>query len=164
MQLYIFHGPGISAMGDRISIIKRNFDPHAITQLESKEASGNKLSVHSSQGSLFAQKRLLVIENPLELDLEDFSGEEGLSVILKFTKTLPSNSKILKQSLKFRPQIASFSEDKEQSIFPFLDLLGNQDPKALTELERYLEEWGGQYILTMLSYLLRRFIKTSGNL
>ena len=147
-------------MGAKLTLIKRNFDPQEITDLAGKIFSQKEIDLLSGQSSLFSEKRLIIIDNPAEFSFEKLNGDENLSLILKFSKTLPSSSLIIKNSLKYSPQITAFPEEKEQTIFPFLDNLAEKNPKGLLSLEALMREYGSQYLLTMIAFLLRRFVVT----
>lgn len=154
MKLYILHGPGQVAMNNKISEIKKGFDPLAIVEVSSL--------AQIDTGTLFTDKRLIILEDGAGIDTTKLPGDENLTLILKFTKLLPSNSTLLK-NLPKGANIISFEEAKETSIFPFLDMLCEKNPKALGELQKYLDEWGSQYVLTMMAYALRRFIYPGKN-
>ncbi len=161
MTTYLFHGLGKLGMLNKISSIRQGFDPENISEISSKDKSWNEVQMELNSTSLFSGSRLYILEDFLEADLTNISGE--LTIILKFSKTIPSNSTIYKRLPK-NITIISFDEAKETSIFPLLDFLAEKNPKALAELESHLNEWGGQYVLTMISYGLRRFILPSPNL
>jgi hypothetical protein len=81
-----------------------------------------------------------------------------MTVLMRFTKQLEKSSPILKKAADIKAEIISFEDRNQNSIFPFLDLLGNLNPKAFTEFEKNYQEFGGQYLITMIAYFLRRMV------
>lgn len=163
-MIYLFHGPGIVGILNKVSVVKKDFPSELISEYSSKSASVDQVKLSSQSVSLFAEKRLLVLEDFPTLDLEELSADENLTLILKFSKTLPANSTLLKQAQKLKAQIIPFPEEKEQSVFPFLDALAEKNPKALVFLEELYKQYGSQYLLTMIFYLLRKMLLPAKNL
>ena len=157
MKLFIFHGPGTVSLNSKVLDLKKNFEKASITEVDGKDMSEKELKNLLSQGSLFYEARLIVIDNPPLFDFQN-SLSDDVTVILKFSKILPSNSVILREAQKKGAQILSFSEEKDISVFPFLDALVAKDPKAFSLFEPLLKEYGGQYLLTMIAFSLRRLI------
>lgn len=155
MKLYFFYGPGQVAKNNKISEIKKEFDPLSIVEV-------NDLS-QIETASLFSEKRLAIVEDLADLDISKLPEDDNLTLIIKLSKRLPSNSTILK-NLPKGATVVPFEEAEETSIFPLVDFLSEKNPKALSELEKYLNEWGSQYVLTMMAYSLRRFIQRNKNL
>lgn len=162
MRLIILHGSGLSAIANKIFATRKNFDPLAVTEINCKEKDLGQVLAEISTPQLFAEQRLVVLEN-LEpaSDLSKLPGDEKLTIALKFSKKLLPASEILKSTLRFKPQTILLEEKDETSIFPFLDMLGEKNKRAFGELGKYLEEWGGQYVLTMIFYFLRRMVISS---
>lgn len=160
MNLIILYGSGIVSISQKLSQIKKEFDPLLIQTLSGKDFEFDKAVIELSTPQLFSEKRMVVLEDfeTTEIDLEKLPVEEGFTVVLKFSKLLASNSVILKIAAEKKAGIFQFGEKDETSIFPFLDNLAEKNRKALGELEKLLREYGGQYILTMLFYLFRRLI------
>lgn len=161
-MIYLFHGPGKLGMLNRITSVRESFDPADIRELSSKELSWNQAKLELSTDDLFSNKRLFILEDFSDADLSEIVIDPQLSIILKFNKTLPSNSIILKKLPK-EVSVVSFDEAKETSIFPLLDFLSEKNPQALLELDKHLDEWGTQYVLTMIFYNLRKFILPGKN-
>lgn len=161
MKLYIFHGVGARALSQKISSLKTDFDPLTITELNSKEIDWSEAKIMLASQSLFQSKRLVILEDFTEAQVSEISDDPGLSVILKFSKTLPASSQLLKTP---GASVINFTENSEQSVFPFLDKLAEKNPQALVELDSLYQEYGAQYLLTMMAYLLRRMVQTPKNL
>lgn len=158
MYLVLYHGPGVSGMSSELNKIKKEFDPSSITELYSKTDSLESLKLEALSQSLFSEQRLLILSDFLDLDVEKLPDLDNLTIILKFSKTLRENSLLIKQTLKRGGKVAFFPEGKETSIFPFLDLLAERNPKAYTHLDKLFKEFGSQYILVMIIFMLRRFV------
>jgi hypothetical protein len=86
------------------------------------------------------------------------SNDPDLTILIKFSKALEKSSPVLKKIIDLKGEVAEFSENNQTSIFPFLDNLGNLSKNALKEFEKNYQEFGGQYLLTMYAYFLRRLI------
>lgn len=161
MKLYIFHGVGVRALSQKVSSIKKEFNPLMVTEINGKEVRWQEARVKLANQSLFQSKRLVILEDPSDIKISEIAQDEHLTLMLIFSKTLPTSSPLLKTP---QATIINFTEVTERSVFPFLDRLAEQNPKSLIELEKLYQEYGSQYLLTMVAYLLRRMIQTPKNL
>lgn len=155
MKLILLHGSFQEAALKKISQIKKGFDPLSIT-----EFSDTGMGFNFSSPNLFSEKRLIVLENP-DLKTIDKALEEkdpDLTVLIKFNKQLEKTSPILKKVIEAKGEILTFDENNQPSIFPLLDMLGNLNYQAYAEFEKNYPGFGGQYILAMLAYFLRRMV------
>lgn len=155
MKLILVHGNFQDALLKKVSEIKKGFDSLSISEI-----SGIQTFSFSSP-SLFSQKRLIVLENP-DIKMVEQSvaqNDPDLTILIKFSKNLEKTSPVLKKVLEVKGEILSFDETSETSIFPFLDMLGNKNPRSFIEFEKNYNEMGGQYLLTMLAYFLRRMVQ-----
>ncbi len=159
MPIFVYHGSGLTAISNAISKIKATFPPEAISEINGKNSSIDQAIMNVSTPGLFAEKRLLILENYTEkVDVSDLKDDSSTTVVFRFNKQLPATSVFLKSVKKLPSQIQEFSEADEISIFPFLDLLGEKKSAAFGQFEKVYAEYGGQYILTMLYYFYRRTI------
>jgi DNA polymerase III delta subunit len=158
MQLYILHGNGLNGISQKLTQIRRSLGEVSVTELNGKSTSWGQAKTEIGSASLFEPKRLVILEDFKDVSLEETPGDENLTLVLKFSKALTAASPILKEAPKFKAQVFLFTEEHEGPIFPFLDLLAEKNPRAISELEKNLGDWGGQYVLTMMAYSLRRFI------
>ncbi len=164
MKLIILHGNGLIAISKRLSAIKKEFDPISIIEMNGQEKNAKEILINLLGPQLFSDKRLVVVEDfEDEIDLEKISRDQNLTLVLVFSKSLLATNKLLQQAKKFKAEILEFSEEKDRSIFPFLDLLAEKNPQVLTLLEALRAAYGSQYILTMIFYMLRRLIITPKN-
>ncbi len=166
-KLILVHGNGLAAISQKISSIKGEFDSLSTVLVSGKNFNWEKGVLEFSTPGLFSDSRLVVLEDfeaSSEIDLEKIPKEEGLTVVLKYIKSLPANSVIIKQFNKLGGQIINLTEKDEVSIFPFLDMLAEKKKAAFLELGKLLDEYGGQYILTMIFYMLRRLVMKPKNL
>lgn len=157
MKLVLLYGNGFSAMSQKLSSIRKNFNSVSVIEVNDSDASGTELAGIFGQ-QLFTEKRLVILDNyngKLDFDKVD---DDGLTVVVTVKKALSPTSELLIKARKFGAQVYFFSEKGETPIFPFLDLLAEKNKKALYQLESYLDEWGGQYALTMIFYMFRRQI------
>lgn len=159
MPIAIFHGNGLSAISQATSKIKQGFDPLSIIQMSGRSSTWNQARLALASGDLFAGKRLVILEDfEPDFDLAKLTLDDQVTLVLRFAKTIPATSLTFKSVQSLKVQISRFEEKDEVSVFPFLDDLADQKHTALVKLEELLEEYGGQYILTMIFYLLRRMV------
>ncbi|MBI2022622.1 hypothetical protein HYS97_02150 [Candidatus Daviesbacteria bacterium] len=157
MKLFLIHGNGLVGQSNKISQIKKNFDSLAIVEISGKETDFKQAVLDLSTPQLFSDNRLMVLDGfDEDVDLASLPPDESLTVVLRFTKQLNSSSLIIKSAQKLKAEILLFSEEEETSIFPFLDALAEKAPQALNQLDKLIDGYGSQYVLTMMFYLLRR--------
>lgn len=165
MKLIIIHGNALVSISSKITALKSKFDSLSIEQLSGKDKEWDHVAICALTPGLFAEERLLILEDFDErVDLEKLPQNDDMTILFVFRKPLAATSQLLKQSASLHAEVISLSEKDETSIFPFLDLVAEKNPKALQELDDLISEYGGQYLLTMLFYLLRRSILPSKNL
>lgn len=159
MKLILMHGTGLTAQSQRLSLIKKGFDPLSILTLSGQEIIFDKVFIEISTPNLFIEERLVILEDfDDQVDLSKLPKDPNLTVLLRFEKNFSQSSKLLKQAQNLKAQIISLTENEETSIFPFLDNLALKNPQALTSLDKLYDQFGFQYLLTMIYYLLRRFL------
>lgn len=153
MKLLLLHGVGIASSRQKLTAIKKDFDPNDVLTFDAG-AAVEDIKNNLSNTPLFANDRLVVLENPPE----DFIYELSVNyqLVLWFDHQLNEKKPTLEWVKKNKGEILYFPEEKEVSVFPFLDSLGNKDKKAYLKLAQ-LKRAGldTQYIITMVFYLLR---------
>lgn len=156
MKLVLIHGNFQPGVLKKVAEVKTGFDPLAITESFEDDPGFN-----FSSPSLFSDKRLVILENPDIKMLEESLSQSNpnLTVLVKFSKALEKSSTILKKVIEAKGEVFSFEETSQTSIFPFLDMLGSLNMRAYAEFEKNYTEFGGQYILSMLAYFLRRMVQ-----
>lgn len=170
MKLVILHGNGLAGISNRLSQIKKDFDPLSITEVNGKKQSLESVLAEISTPQLFSEQRLVILEDfdpaltGAGQSLEKLPHEDGLTVVLKFSKLLPSSSVILKEAVKLNAQVMALTEKDETPIFPFLDNLSDKKPLAFVQVDQLLKEYGSQYLLAMIFFMLRRLINPPKNL
>lgn len=160
MKLIVLHGLGEVALLNKLSSIKEKFDSTEIVELDGKQISFNQAQATIKTPLLFTNDRLIIMENfPETVDLKLINIEDlGLTLVLKYSKTLTATSPIVKLANQLKGQILGFNEENESLIFPLLDLLIAKKPLALVLFEKSYLKYGGQYIFVMLIFMLRRLI------
>lgn len=156
MKLIMLHGSLQTAVLNKLSQIKKDFDPMSVTEL-----AGSDNSFSFASPGLFSEKRLIILENPDLKTIEKVLVETDpdLTVVAKFSKTIEKSSPILKKLNGTNTEVLIFDESSQVSIFPWLDMLGTKNKNSLKEFEKNYSEFGGQYLLVMLAYFLRRMIQ-----
>ncbi len=160
MKIILLIGPGEASKRNELLKIKKQYPPENISQIDLKEQDLSVLEVGLASNGLFETgPKLVISENaPDKLDLKKINpGVEETTLVL-VADSPKSTSKLLESAKSLKAQILSFEGEKETSMFPFLDKLIEQKKEALIELEKYQEEWGSMYVLSMIYYLLRRNI------
>lgn len=156
MKLILLHGNFQIAVLQKAAQIKKEFDPLSITEIADSGPGFNL-----SSPSLFSEKRLVILENPDIKVVEKITEEKSidLTILIKFSKLLEKSSAVLKKVLENKGEVFNFEESAQTSIFPFLDMLGTKNRNSFKEFEKNYSQYGGQYLLTMLAYFLRRMIQ-----
>lgn len=161
-NIIVMHGDGLSSISEKISLYKKNFEPLAVSFISGKDFSFEEAVVKFSTPGLFSEKRLIILEDfdsGSKFDLAKLPADMDLTVIFKFTKQLPQNSLLLKQATQVKAQLILLKEQDDKTIFPFLDALAEKKKRESYILfEENFGLFGGQYLLTMIFYLLRRLI------
>lgn len=164
MKLQLLHGLGISASRKKLTEIKNKFASNAVITFDSDSNIQSILNALTTP-SLLDEEQLIVWENPPEEFAHDslFMTHHS-SLILWFDHKIKETSKILKWVKEQKGEVLNFPEEKEISIFPFLDLLANKDKRAFLELKKLKEaDFDIFYFLTMAFYLLRNLTVTPQN-
>jgi DNA polymerase III delta subunit len=165
MKIILIHGNASVAILDKIQIIKKDFSSDQITVLDGKQVNWSNIVMTISSPQLFVDKQLFIIENMDEaITLEKLVGTDSTTVILKISKQLAANSKLLKEAMAQKAEVISLTEKDEVSVFPFLDSLAEKNSRSFVQLEQLFESFGGQYILTMIFFMLRRLVAPPKNL
>lgn len=156
MKSILVYGSLQDSVIKKITQIKKEFNPMSVTELPDA-GSGFNLS----SPSLFSEKRLIILENPDIKAVEKITEiiDPDLTILMKFSKTLEKSSAVLKRAQEMKWEIYVYDETTQTNIFPFLDMLGTKNKNSLREFEKNYSEFGGQYLLTMLAYFLRRMIQ-----
>lgn len=162
MKIVIIHGGDTVTSLKKLSVIKGQFSNFSLLQINGKDLDVNQLRDRLASLDLFSLKQLIIVENPPELiDLSEVDNQSENIVVFYFSKSLSARSKILNFPKTLSVEVLSFSKRETVTVWPFLDLIFSQNPRSFIELEKLLMEYGGQYILTMLTFGLRRLILPS---
>ncbi len=161
-MLLLLHGVATNASRSKLLNIRQKFDQSNVLVFE-KSADVQSILASIATPSLLSNEQLIILENPPE-DLELSLVSSNLSLVIWFDKELSEKSKMLQFIKENKGEIFYFPPEKELTIFPFLDLLANRNPKAFLELknlQKTHEKFSdNQYLFTMVFYLLRSLITT----
>lgn len=160
MKLLLLHGPAINSSRKKLIELKLKFDSSESIVFE-KGSTDQDITNNLMSTSLFADSRLVILENPAEDFTFQVALDNPLTLILWFDKQLSEKSNILDFVKKNKGEILNFPEVQEVSVFPFLDYLGNNKKEAFSEMDK-LKKTGAdtQYLITMIFYLLRNLVVT----
>lgn len=165
MSITLIHGNAVIAIANKVNSFKKGFDPLSISEFNGKSLNLSQVLPSVATGGLFSEKKLVILEDfETELDIQRLPNEEDITLILKFNKSLPASSKLIKAAQSKGINILNLTEKDEASIFPFLDGLSEKNKRVVKDLDNLIVEMGGQYLLTMIVYMLRRLIVTPKNL
>ncbi len=163
-KLLLLHGQGIINSRKKLIDIKGRYKPEDITvfsgNINIEELLGNLMTIN-----LLAAERLVVIENPPDtLEVKYLDLPDGVTVVFWLDHEVTATKLLLKLVKSLNGEILFFAPDKEVSVFPFLDALGNRDKKAFILLEQLkAEKIDLQYTITMILYLLRSLVAPNDN-
>lgn len=161
MKIILVHGAGLGNGYKKIQQIKKEFTGE-VKEFRGKDIEYRDLEMEVMGGrGLFSDKKLIILENlEKNFDLKKINEFADVTLVLFFTKNLTANNAYLKLARELKFDIYFFAETDEVSVFPFLDMLAEKKIGALSEFEKLYAKYGGQYILTMIFYQLRKFILT----
>lgn len=152
MKVVLLHGPAIASSRKKLSDIKSKFAENDVLVFE-KETDLSEILTHLQSQSLFGDERLVILENPPENFTDYTLYSIPHTLVFWFDHEIdPKNWK--------DAEILFFPEEKELSVFPFLDFLGQRDKRAFLELDKLKKEYDSQYLITMILYLLRNLVVT----
>lgn len=157
MNLTIIHGGDVVASMKKLDALVAKFPEMGVVRSDGEVS--EEFLINNLQGlNMFEDKKLVVLTNPqADLNLEKYAKVD-VEVVMFFDKALTSSSLFLKIK---NAQEFIFEKKPDKTIFTFLDLLGDKNPKAFSLFDKLFDEFGDQYLLTMLFYLFRRQILTN---
>ncbi len=157
-SLIIYQGDNQVIVIQKIKELKKTFDEGAISTFSLKNLSFDQIIVDISTPNFFNDKRLAIIEDAEEkkIDLNKVPQDKDLTLVLTFKKEFTSASNFLKEATKLNAQIISLSQPQDKTIFTFLDLVAEKNNRSLEYFEPLMKNFGSQYLLTMILFLLRR--------
>lgn len=165
MNLIVLHGNGLVGISNRLLAIKKEFDKDSVQEISVKKVEMGKVLAEISTPQLFSDKRLVILEDIEDkINVEQLPEDDQLTLVLRFNKSIPKNSSLLKQAVNKKAQVIELTEKEESNIFPFLDGLVEKKSNSLKELEVLYEQFGSQYILTMIYFQLRKLATSPKNL
>lgn len=160
MKLHLLHGPGKIGSRKKLIKIKQKFNPNNVVIFEggvdTQDIINNLISV-----ALFADERLVILENPPEDFVLTTDYELSATLLLWFDHGVSDKKPVMTWVKKEKGEIIYFPESREISVFPFLDYLGKRDKRAFLEMDNLKKAgYDSQYLITMIFYLLRNLVST----
>lgn len=155
----LLHGAAINNSRSKLSEIRQKFDINNVVIFDSgsdiSQILGNLITT-----SLLPEEKLFILENPDETFTNYSLIPDNYILVFWFDHELSEKKPIL-DYVKKNGQVLFFPENKEVSVFPFLDYLANKDSKAFLEIQK-LKKSGFDifYLITMTFYLLRNLTTT----
>lgn len=163
MQLKIFHGDNQSVLLQKLGELLKRYESTAISRYSLKSETFEQILLSLATPTFFAEERVIVVDDAEEKKvlIDKIPEDADLTVILFFPKELTNSSKVLKEAAKKNAQIVAISEPQDKQIFTFLDLMAEKNTKAYSFFDQLYEQYGGQYLLTMITFQLRRLVMPS---
>lgn len=159
MSLFLIHGSDTVSCESKLTQLKKELNSADTVFLNGEKMDWQDINFEVSSAPLFSERRLMVLKDPKDNFLpEKIILPDNNFLVLFFSKELPVGSNFLSGDSSREMKIFKFSKFPDMSIFYFLDLLADGSGKALVELEKLYKNSSGQYIITMVFYLLRRLI------
>ncbi len=160
MKLLLLHGNAKIASRKKLIDQKLKFDPNNVVIFE-EGADLQTILGSISTPSLFSDERLIILENSSEDFADYLLPATDCQLIFWFDHEVSSKKKVLDWVKKIKGEIIFFPEEREVSVFPFLDYLASQDKRAYLELQKLKNSnFDIQYFITMVFYLLRNLAVT----
>lgn len=160
MKLHLLHGPAINSSRLYLNNFRKRFDSNDVVVFE-KGAPQDVIKASYQTDSLFSKQKLIIIENSIEDILDDNITDSDVTLVFWFDYKLSEKSTILKLIQNKKGQIHFFPEEKEISVFPFLDQLSAGNKRVYFELDKLTKAgFDNQYLITMIFYLLRSLLYT----
>ncbi len=158
-KLQLLHGPAVNNSRHKLNSIREKFDADNVVVFDERSETQEIVGSLMTQ-SIFVGEKLFILENPSE-DLNLPLITSDLVLVIWFDHTVTEKKPIMDWAKKLKAEILFFPEDREVSVFPFLDYLANEDQKAFLEIKK-LKNGGFDifYFLTMTFYLLRNLVNT----
>lgn len=158
MKVAVFYGGGEVSKRAKLSEVKKRFEVEDRVTINLKEEGMERVVAESQSNSLFSSgQKLIIVENAADsTNLEVLEGLSAEVSLLIIAGNVRADSQILKSAKKIKATMVEFPSEKEITAFPFVDSLLERDKKAFVELQKLLSSFGGQYVLSMIFYGLRR--------
>lgn len=155
MKLHLLHGPGKVTSRNKLLELKSKFTGEVVVFEKGEDI--NKVMDSIATLPLLTTSRMIIWENPAEdikLDVKKLADD--LTLVLWFDHEVSQNKQLLKSVKEGDGTILLFPEQKEVSVFPFLDELGSRNKQAFLKLDKLKDDQKDtQYLITMVFYLLR---------
>jgi hypothetical protein len=157
VRVLLLHGPGEVSSRKKLIELKNQFNGESF--IFEGDINEGVLRDSLSQKSLFAENRLIILENPSEtLNLKPLNTEGNVSLVIWLAKEIAKTKPLFKSLDNLKAEILFFPEGKETSVFPFLDMLADGKKEALREMKRIEKQFDFHYLIVMIFYLLRQLI------
>lgn len=160
MKALLLHGPAKAVSRKKLIEEKNKYNPESINVFEEGISSQEILSSLATV-PMFTGERVIILENPSE-DFTNYTPTPNpYTLIIWFDHEVSEKKSVMVWFKEKKQQVLFFPEAREVSIFPFLDMLANNEKKAFLELKKLKSSsFDTQYIITMIFYLLRNLAVT----
>lgn len=169
MKVSVLHGGNTQAVLKKLDEIVAEFGPPAtfagpaggglVVRASGKEITEEFILNNFAGSELFEDRKLVILTDPDEnWQVDQLVDNEGLELVLVYNKELGVRAKVLKEKRVISGKIYDFIVPQDRRIWGLLDMVLENDPKMIKKTAELLEEFGGQYLLTMLVFNLRRLV------
>lgn len=157
MKVTVLHGGSVGALLKKLDELVAGFGDGLVVRASGKEITGEFMLNHFAGSELFADRKLIVLTNPDEnFEVDKLPENEETQLILVYEKELGARAKVLKEKRVTDGKVFSFAAPQDKRIWSLLDMILAEDKKSVGLTTELLEEFGGQYLLTMFIFNLRR--------
>ena len=164
-MLYLLHGENVSASREALLELKKNYSSDSISVFDAKKFDADEFARVCETPSMFADRRLVVVEGKFpkfSIFKSQFSTLSPTTDVVFWVgeKLRPSN-KLFKLVKELGGQIRAFKPAIPKHVFGFLDALGYKNKqKSFLELHRLLDQGESPvYLLTMMVWQIRNLLK-----
>lgn len=162
MKVLLLHGPGEVGSRKKLVSIKESWSGETLTL--GSQTTQVEVNDQLSQQNLFANNRLIILENPSEALKLVKNRVEEVTLVIWLDHDIDQRKSLFKSLKEVSAEIINFPEAREVSVFPFLDNLADGKKEAFLELKKLkMGGFDSQYFITMIFYMLRSLVATPKN-
>lgn len=159
MKVSLLHGGNTQAILKKLDEIVADFGEGLVVRAREKEINGEFVLNHFSGNELFGDRKLIILTNPDEnLEVDQLASQELIELVLVYEKELGVRAKVLKQKKVLEGRVYNLMAPQDRRIWSLLDMVLEGDPRSFKLAGELIDEFGGQYLLTMMVFNLRRLV------
>lgn len=163
MKVSLLHGGNLQAELQKLDELVAQFGPPAgggvVVRASGKEITPEFILNHFGAAELFGEKKLIVLTNPDDnFEVDKLPENEGVELVMLYDKELGVRAKVMKEKRVVGGKVYNFVSPQDRRIWTLLDMILENDPRGIKLTMDLLDEFGGQYLLAMMIFNLRRLV------